>query len=557
MLTITDLFCGAGGSSTGAIQIPGVTVRVASNHWDLAVETHNANHQNAAHICADLSQIDPRYFPNTDMLWASPSCTNHSVAQGVKREGAQPDLFEEVLPDDAAERSRATMWDVVRFSEHHHYRAVIVENVVDVYRWLPFQAWLMAMDSVGYEHQIVYLNSMHAQVYGPGAAQSRDRIYIVFWKRGDRRPDLARITRPDALCETCGPVSAMQVFKRQDRAPWGRYRAQYVYRCPRVECRNSIVEPVVRGAHEIIDWSLEGQRIGDRAKPLAAKTMARIQAGIDKYWSPILVEAAGNTYDAADPKHPAHGRPDGYMRAWPTSEPARTIHTTMSKALAVPVEGRTGKTAAPIEDPLRTMTTRNETGLLVPCGGTWRTDAAPTAEPISTRTTRETDGLAFIAELRGGGSDHRPTTEPLATVTASGNHHGLVTSYYGNGTTGSADEPLPTVTTVERHGLLMRNNTARSGPGAEMVTPVGEPARTITTAGHQSLLAAERPTIHIDDVQFRMLEPVEIAAAMDFPTTYRILGNRREQVRLSGNAVTPCAARDLVGIVAEALLGTA
>lgn len=35
-----------------------------------------------------------------------------------------------------------------------------------------------------------------------------------------------------------------------------------------------------------------------------------------------------------------------------------------------------------------------------------------------------------------------------------------------------------------------------------------------------------------------MLEPKEIAAAMDFPAHYRLVGNRREQVRLAGNAVT-------------------
>lgn len=43
-----------------------------------------------------------------------------------------------------------------------------------------------------------------------------------------------------------------------------------------------------------------------------------------------------------------------------------TLHTTASKALAVPVEGRDGKTATPSSDPLRTMTTRNETGILTP-----------------------------------------------------------------------------------------------------------------------------------------------------------------------------------------------
>lgn len=520
-LTLTDLFCGAGGSSTGAIQVPGVSVRIASNHWDLAVETHNSNHPDADHLCADLSQIDPRYFPTTDILWASPECTNHSVAKGRKRIGAQPDLFGEVLPDAASERSRATMWDVPRFAEVHQYQAVIVENVVDAWHWVPFRAWLMAMDSLGYDHHIVMLNSMHAHSFGVGAPQSRDRMYVVFWRKGNPRPDLGRVNRPNAVCAECGPVAAMQSFKKSDSS-WGRYRAQYVYRCPNVRCRNAIVEPMFRPAADIIDWTLEGVRIGDRARPLAAKTMARIQAGIDRYWSPLIVEAAGNTYDSADPKHPTHGRPDGYMRAWPTSDPLRTVHTTLSKALAIPVEGREGKQAAPMDQPLRTMTTRNETG------------------------------MAFIAELRGGGSDARSVNDPLATVTASGNHHGLVTTYYGNGGTVRTDDALPTCTTVERHALLMRNNSSK-GSGAEMVTPTTEAVRTVTTSGHQSLLDADLPTVDIDDVRFRMLEPREIIAAMDFPREYIVLGNRREQVRMAGNAVTPPAARDLVGVVAESL----
>lgn len=509
MLTLTDLFCGAGGSSTGAIEVPGVSVRIASNHWDLAVETHNTNHPNADHLCADLSQIDPRRFPRTDILWASPECTNHSVAKGRKRVDGQPDLFGEVLPDAAAERSRATMWDVPRFAEAHRYRAVIVENVVDAWHWEPFRAWLMAMDCLGYDNQPVFLNSMHAQGFGQGAPQSRDRMYVVFWRKDNPRPDLDRVTRPPAVCPTCGPVRAMQVWKRADRAPWGRYRAQYVYRCPSVRCRNQILEPSFRPAADIIDWSHLGQRIGDRDKPLAAKTLARIQAGIERYWAPLLI----------------------------------------------PVEGRDGKQAAPVDQPARTMTTRNETGMAFLTVMRGQSGNHHADQPISTVSSGGIHhGLCqpFIAELRGGGSKHRPVSEPLATLTASGTHHGLVTTYYGNGGVVPAGEALPTCTTVERHALLMRNNTARGNP-AQLVNPVSEYARTITTAGHQSLLTADRPTIDVDDVLFRMLEPREIARAMDFPTDYTILGNRREQVRMAGNAVTPPAARDLVGVVAESL----
>lgn len=327
MLTLTDLFCGAGGSSTGAVEIPGVEVRIASNHWDLAVETHNSNHPTADHLCADLSQIDPRYFPTTDILWASPECTNHSVARGKKRADAQPDLFGEVLPDAAAERSRATMWDVPRFAEAHRYQAVIVENVVDAWHWEPFRAWLMAMDCLGYDHATVFLNSMHAQTFGQGAPQSRDRMYVVFWRKGNRAPDLARVTSPNAVCATCGPVRARQSFKRHQ---WGRYRAQYVFRCPNAACRYSVVEPSFRPAADIIDWSLLGQRIGDRSKPLADKTMARIRAGIEKYWGPFITEH----------------RHEYRVRA--VGNPMQTIAAAGNHfGLAVPVEGRDGKQAQP------------------------------------------------------------------------------------------------------------------------------------------------------------------------------------------------------------------
>ena len=175
-LTLTDFFCGAGGSSTGAIAVPGVEVKVAANHWKLAVDVHNANHQNALHIQADISQYDPRLVPRTDIAWLSPSCTHHSIAQGKARRviDGQPDLFGEILPDEAAERSRATMWDVVRYSEHHRYRAVIVDNVLEVMKWLPYRAWLLAMDSLGYDHEVLSINAMHAQHAGLPAPQSQN-----------------------------------------------------------------------------------------------------------------------------------------------------------------------------------------------------------------------------------------------------------------------------------------------------------------------------------------------------------------------------------------------
>lgn len=521
MLTMTDMFCGAGGSSTGAVQVPGIRVRMAANHWKLACDTHNTNHPETDHDCADLSQVDPRRYPRTDILWASPECTNHSIAKGVRRNAdSTPDLFDEVLPDEAAQRSRATMWDVVRFAEHHRYRAIIVENVVDAADWDLWPAWLSAMTALGYEHRAVYLNSMHAGAGGDPAPQSRDRLYVVFWRSGEHRPDFDAWTRPSVWCPTCGRmVRAVQAWKNAERRR-GRYRQQYSWRCPHVTCRNQVLHPATLPAAAAIDWALKGTRIGDKPlkefferatpgiagtkgkgkslgfHPLAPKTLARIGVGLGKFARPLLV----------------------------------------------PVEGRDGKAAGCVDRPVRTMTTRNETGLvvppmLVPAGGTWNDTATAVTDPFRTRTTRDSEALVvppFITELRGGGSAARLLSDPLATVTASGNHHGL--------TVPGSWEAWAAIYSYANHSLR----------------PAGDPFPTQTTIVGEAILtgAPAVGALQVDDCLFRMLEPYEAARAMAFPLAYRMLGTKREQMRLAGNAVCPPNARDLLHMLAEALTGT-
>lgn len=548
MLTITDLFCGAGGSSSGAIQVPGVRVRMAANHWQLAIDTHNTNHPDADHDRADISQTDPRRYPRTDILWASPECTNHSVAKGRKRNvDNQPDLFGEALPDEAAERSRSTMWDVLRFAETHRYAAVIVENVVDVRDWIMWPAWATGMTNLGYTFEVVYLNSMFAQAAGAPAPQSRDRLYVVAWRKGNRRPDLARWTSPTAYCPRCEKVArASQAWKRADRQH-GRYRSQYVWVCGQ-QCGGEVF-PGVLPAAVAIDWLLAGERIGDRLRPLAPKTIARIEAGLRRYARPIHLEAAGNTFER---------RPG--VRTWPVDEPFKTMHTTASKAVAcppllVPAGGTWNDSPRPISEPFRARTTRDTEALVVPVEGRDGVYARPATDPTRTQTARLQDAL--VVPLRGTNASKPASTDPLDTVAANGNHHALV----------------------------MRNNSSK-GDGAEMSTPTSEPVRTMTTHGHQSLIrwdhllvpydrssaargvdepmatqttiqgdALVGPQVAVEDCTFRMLEPAEIQLAMAFGGDYVVLGNKRERVRQLGNAVTPPAARDLIAAVVEAITG--
>ena len=554
-LTVTDIFAGAGGSSSGAASVPGVEVKLAANHWKLAIDVHQANHQNTEHAHVDLHLEDPRNFPKTDLLWASPECTKWSIANSKAKElsremGGDPTLFDDVpcelesSDDDEITRSRLLMFDVLRFIEHHHYRAVVVENVVDVatqgkysHAW---QAWQRGLVKLGYDFRVVSMNSMHAQTHGLPSPQSRDRLYVVAWPKGEKAPDIDKVQRPKAWCPRCETVIESRQSWKNGRTV-GRYRAQYVFVC---NTCSTIVEPAWLPASHAIDWGIQGQRIGDRTKPLSPKTMARIREGLRRYGHEFIMEAAGNQYDSHDPRHPQHGQQGAYSRVWPTDEPLRTLHTSATKGLVLD-----SLHGAPIitstDEVLRTQTTAYTRSLLVPVEGRSGKESMPDRLPFRTQTTR--NELGILTMLRGVNAP-KLTRDALDTVAASGNHHGLLVPSGGTW----HEEPYPTgdamrtVTTRENHGLLVPYYSA-----SETAKPTSQPVGTLTTVDRYALI--DRPAIDPEDCTFRMLEPHEIAAGMSFPLDYLWQGTKRERVRLAGNAVTPPAARDLVTAIAESL----
>lgn len=545
MLTLYDEFAGAGGSTQGAAAVPGVEPVLAANHNRLAVETHAANFPDVDHYLGDVAAADITRFPRADLFWASPSCPPWTDARGRRRDfdrSTQDALFDAGgAADGETLRARALMEEIPRYLRHWADRgrpvlAGVVENVIQCRRWDQWHRWLAEIRSLGYATRVIAFNSMHARPRVTAVApQSRDRLYVAYWLTAlGRRPDWDKWLRPRAHCPRCDTVvDAVQVFKHPG-VDMGRYRQQYLYRCPRVSCRNHPVEPDASPAAAAIDWTIAGTRIGDRDEPLAPNTLARIKAGLRRYARPVLAPAGGTWRDTASPVDA------------PT--PARTTRESDGLAcppLLVPIEARPDKTAASADAPLRTQTTRNETGLACP---------------------------PLVVELRGGGSFARSAGEPLATVCARGNHHGLA---------------VP----PEAAAMVVRNNSS-TGDGGEHCTPASQPLRTLTAAGHQSLVtwrhlvvACDRTghahpiaaplgavttrdrhaiaassaevdvDVDLDDVRFRMLEPHEIGRAMAFADTYTVLGNKRDQVRQYGNAVTPPVAEVIVSALVEAITG--
>lgn len=390
-----DLFCGAGGTSSGLYHACHSLNRrldiVAVNHWETAIATHRANHPDARHICATLESVDPRKAVpsgHLDILVASPECTHHSIARGGK---------------PVSDQLRASAWHIPRWLDLLTVDNLLIENVREFRDWGPtnahgkpiknrkgetYQAFLAALRSMNYTVEDRVLN---AADYGDPT--SRHRLFIMA-RRGNKKivwpkASYAENTNPDLFDDDLRPY---------------------------------------RTAREIIDWNLSGESIFKRKKPLAAATIARIAAGLRKYGGknaePFLVMLYGSnntrSIDRPVPTITASDQHIGLCRPSPFIVRDHGNHKGKNDA-----EQRTHE----LDKPLPTLDTSNRYALCEP----------------------------FIAIMKGQ-SKVRNIDAPLPTITTSPHIYlcePFIAKYYGCGEgVASIKEPLATITTKDRFGLV-------------------------------------------------------------------------------------------------------
>jgi DNA (cytosine-5)-methyltransferase 1 len=552
--TITDLFCGAGGSISG-MEEAGFEIVLGANHDPVSIETVSTNHPDAEFLCADINNLDMRKLPSTDGLWASVICTEESPAGGrKKRRGQQVMEFEELghIRNETFERTRACALDVLRATEVHQYDFVIVENVVEFGRdWELFDWWIDGMGILGYSCQIANLNAAH--VYSDEnepAPQWRDRIFIVFTYEGVPQPNLAN--RPPAWCPKCEDVfESEQWFKRPSARPLGKFRQQYLYR--HGYC-STIVEPYVLPASAAVDLSDLGTRIGDRKKPLSPNTMARVQWGIDFLAWPVIAQVAGNTYE----------RP-GYHRVWGgTTDPLSARQGTGTDAIAGPMLSNHGHSSSDPADgrqfmatdaPLPTRTGKISEGVAsFPIGIAEHKEFPLDDEPRATvvaqgRGHQRLVTVPFITMARRNGTGTNIAKDALATM-AGARHHYLTSppgSFYVKNFGGPKNanpkhlaksldgNPLGSITTADHHALVIPYRK-----GAHPHLAADGPLGTQTTKTSEGLL---RPQIDIMDCYYRTLRSHEHLAAQRFARDYVVIGNEGQRTLQAGNAVAVNCAR--------------
>lgn len=472
-----DLFCGAGGSSTGLVHAARARKinlsLLAINHWRTAVDTHSRNHPWARHLCADIATIDPnKAIPggHLDILIASPECTHHSNARGGKPK---------------SEQSRASAWHVVHWAERLRPKNILVENVREFETWGPlddsgqaiktrrgetFQAFVAALRSLGYTVEWRILN---AADYGD--ATSRRRLFLQAMRSG-------------------GPI----VWPEATHS--GHWRP----------------------AREIIDWTLRGESILRRKRPLAKRTLDRIEAGLRKFGGEPFIAVLRGTQD-----HQAG--------SWAKSvdEPLGTIsaggvHAAICEPFIVQYQGGQGEgkflRMHSVEKPLPTQTTENRYAL---------------CEPFI---------IPFFGEREGQSPRVHVVDNPLPTVTGQGAGalcEPFILGQHSEGAPRAVSQPMPTICTESRGIALVQPFLTKyygSGAGAK---PVSDPLDTITSKDRFALV---EPTGM--DIYFRMLQPHELAAAMGFDD-YQFSGSKTDKVRQIGNAVAVRTAEALCGAMLD------
>lgn len=487
---VVDMFAGAGGASCG-LEMAGIHVHAAINHDPVAVSLHARNHPETEHHVQDVYTLSPQWVTRgrrVGLLWMSPDCTHHSKAKGgaptrnVRRRELAMVLVDRWIPEL---RDRAP-------------RVVILENVEEFAEWGPldsggriieaakgerFRTFVRKLRSCGYR---VDWRELRACDYG--APTIRKRLFMI------ARRDNQAIVWPEP---THGAPDSPEVLAGT-RKPW-------------------------KTAAECIDWSLPCPsifaspeeimaRYGIRAvRPLAKNTLKRIAKGVVHYVlsnpTPFIVTNTSGHFptDIVEPL---------------ATQTTGNYHALVRPFLAKHFGGVVGQ---PVDVPAGTVTTIDHHSLcvahMVKMRGSNVGDAADS--PLHTVSAEGTHHALCTAHLQRdfGNSIGAPCGEPAPTVMPGGGGKTALVSaflakYYGQGFGCSADEPLHTITTKDRFGLV-----------------------TVSIAGTPYFIA---------DIGMRMLTPRELARAQGFPAWYVLEQTadgtpitKTAQVRGIGNSVCP------------------
>ena len=478
-LLYIDLFCGAGGTSTGvnSARLNGeqcAEVIACVNHDANAIASHAANHPEALHFTEDIRTLElspliahlescRQQNPGAlVVLWASLECTNFSKAKGGK-------------PRDADSRTLAE--HLFRYIEAIKPDYIQIENVEEFMSWgevdengkpvsmdkgKSYTRWVRNVKKYGYKFDHRILNAADY-----GAYTSRKRFFGIFAKAG------LPIVFPEPTHCKEGSTTLFGNLKK-----W---------------------KPV----KDVLDFEDEGNTIF-REKPLSEKTLERIYAGLIKF---------------------VVGGKEAFLVKW----------NSMSRTGKYQAPG--------IDEPCPTVATQNRLGVAKVSFLSKQYSGHPESKNTSIDAPAGSitciDHHAFVSAYYGNGtaasvetSANTVTTNPKFKLVTVKRFYLMNPQYKSAG--GSVDNPCFTL--IARMDKMPPYLVAtETGEAVIEVYSTDSPM----TAKIKEFMAL----YGIVDIKMRMLKIPELKKIMGFPEDYVLVGSQADQKKFIGNAVEVTIAR--------------
>ena len=528
-LLYIDLFCGAGGTSSGVeyARVDGekcAKVVACVNHDRNAILSHQANHPDALHFTEDIRTLElspmvehlhrmkTEYPDAYVVLWASLECTNFSRAKGGQ-------------PRDADSRTLAE--HLFRYIEALQPDYLQIENVEEFMCWgeldkngkpisrhkgTSYIRWVKHVCDYGYTYDWHLLNAADF-----GAYTSRKRFFGQFARKG---LPIAFPTQTHAKSSPvcCDPVATKTptLFPSQYR-PW---------------------KPV----REVLDLTDEGSSIFTKKKPLCEKTLERIYAGLVKFVAGGKEKADTWILKYNSTNQDGHHNPPGIDEPCPVVAVQNRLGLVKAQFLSKQFSGDPMSKNQSINQPAGTVTTFNHHAFVTAYYGNGYNSSIN--DPAPTITTK--DRLSIV------------------------NCQFIANEYSGGGQLSSLDQPNPAVLTRPKQQLVSCSvcgdtiatkflmNPQYQSPGGSIDKPCFTliarmdkmpPYLVTTEQGELAIAITEKDTpmsrkikqfmaaYGIIDIKMRMLKIIELKRIMGFPEDYILVGTQAEQKKFIGNAV--------------------
>lgn len=554
-LLYIDLFCGAGGTSTGVENARYMGEQCAKviacvNHDANAIASHAANHPDALHFTEDIRTLElshlvehvkrmKKIYPDAlVVLWASLECTNFSKAKGGQ-------------PRDADSRTLAE--HLFRYIEAINPDYIQIENVEEFMSWGDmdekghpvskdkgrcYEKWKRNVKKYGYDFDWRILNAANY-----GAYTTRKRFFGIFAKRG------LPIVFPDATHCKDGKTDMMGRLEK-----WNPVK-------------------------DVLDFTDEGKSIFARKKPLAEKTLERIYAGLIKFVAGGK-EAFISRYNTVRPKDTCTS----------IEEPVGVV-TTANRFAKVQVHflskqysGHPESKNISVEEPAGTITCKDHHAFVSAYYGNGHNHSVEQPAPTVTTKDRLALVMPFFMSYYSGGGQLGSIDRPCPAVTTVPKQRMVtpvfIDQQFGASSAASVENPLGAITTNPKYSMVtcktenfLMNPQFRS-PGGSVDDPCftliakmdKRPPYLVNTQNGVGVYIYDEDspmTIKIKqfmilyelaDIKMRMLRIDELKKIMGFPEDYILIGTQSDQKKFIGNAVEVNMARVLCEVICKEII---